>query len=156
MKYRIATPIFQGRFETLGKRQVKSPKIYFRDTGLLHSLLDNPNGHNLLGQPKVGASWEDFVLEQVLQIPHPNAEYFWGTHAGAELDLVFQSGGYRYGIEIKFNETRTLTPSMRIATSELSLEHLWIIYPGNETYPVMKNITALPLKNLETIREQIK
>jgi len=156
LKYRSTTPNFQGRFENLGKRQIKSPKIYFRDTGLLHSLLDIPNGHNLLGHPKVGASWEGFVLEQALQILHLNAEYFWGTHAGAELDLVFQSGGNRYGIEIKFNEAPTLTPSMRIASSELSLEHLWIIYPGNETYPVMKNITALPLKNLETIREQIK
>ena len=156
MKYRIATPIFQGRFETLGKRQVKSPKINFRDTGLLHSLLDNPNGHNLLGHPKVGASWEGFVLEQALQILHPNTEYFWGTHAGAELDLVFQSRGNRYGIEIKFNEAPTLTPSMRIASSELFLELLWIIYSGNETYSVMKNITALPLKNLETIREKIK
>lgn len=146
----------QPWFENLGKRQVKSPKIYFRDTGLLHSLLDIPNGHNLLGHPKVGASWEGFVLEQAMQILHPNAEYFWGTHAGAELDLVFQSGGNRYGIEIKFNEAPTLTPSMRIASSELSLEHLWIIYPGNETYPVMKNITALPFKNLETIREKIK
>ena len=155
-KYRIATPIFQGRFETLSKRQVKSPKIIFRDTWLLYSLLDIPNGHNLLGNPKIGASWEGFVLEQALQILHPNAAYFWGTHAGAELDLVFQSGGNRYGIEIKFNEAPTLTPSMRIASSELSLDHLWIIYPGNETFPVMKNITALPLKNLETVREKTK
>jgi predicted AAA+ superfamily ATPase len=146
----------QPWFENLGKRQVKSPKIFFRDTGLLHSLLDIPDGHNLLGHPKVGASWEGFVLEQALQILHPNAAYFWGTHAGAELDLVFQSGGNRYGIEIKFNEAPTLTPSMRIASSELSLEHLWVVYPGNETYPVMKNITFMPLKDLETIREKIK
>jgi len=140
----------------LGNRQVKYPKICFRDTGLLHSLLDIPNGHSLLGHPKIGASWEGFVLEQALQILHPNAEYFWGTHAGAKLDLVFQSGENRYGIEIKFNEALTLTPSMRIASSELSLEHLWNIYLGKETYPVMKNITALPLKNLDTIREKIK
>ena len=104
----------------------------------------------------MGASWEGFVLEQALQILHPNAEYFWGTHACADLDLVFQSRGNRYGIEIKFDEALTLTPSMRIASSELSLEHLWIIYPVNETYPLMKNITALSLKNLETIREEIK
>ncbi|MDD5468884.1 MAG: ATP-binding protein [Anaerolineales bacterium] len=146
----------QPWFENLGKRQVKSPKIYFRDTGLLHSLLDIPNGRSLLGHPKVGASWEGFALEQALQVLHPNAAYFWGTHAGAELDLVFQFRGSRYGMEIKFNEAPSLTPSMRIASSELSLEHLWIVYPGNETYPVLKNITALPLKNLETIREQFK
>ena len=146
----------QPWFENLAKRQVKSPKIYIRDTGLLHSLLDIPDGHNLLGQSEVGASWEGFVLEQALQILHPNAAYFWGTHAGDELDLLFQSGGNRYGIEIKFNEAPTLTPSMRIAPSELSLEHLWVVYPGNETYPVMKNITVIPLKDLETIREKIK
>lgn len=156
LKNRSCTPKFQGRLENLGKRRVKSPKIYFRDTGLLHSHLDIPNGQSLLGNPKVGASWEGFVIEPALQILHPNAAYFWGTHAGAELDLVFQSGGNRYGIEIKFNEAPTLTPSMRIASSELSLEHLRIIYSGNETYPVLKNITALPLKNLETIREKIK
>ncbi len=91
LKNRSCTPIFQGRLENLGKRQVKSPKIYFRDTGFLHNLLDIPNGHNLLGHPKVGASWEGFMLEQALQILHPNAAYFWSTHAGAELDLVFQS-----------------------------------------------------------------
>jgi hypothetical protein len=140
----------------LGKRWVKSPKIYFRDTGLLHSLLDIPNGHSLLGHPKVGASWEGSLLEQALQILHPNAEYFWGTHAGAKLDLVFQSGENRYGIEIKFNEAPTLTPSMRIASFELSIEHLWIVYPGNETDPVMKYIKALPLENLETVQEKIK
>jgi predicted AAA+ superfamily ATPase len=146
----------QPWFENLGKRQVKSPKIYFRDTGLLHSLLDIPDKHSLLGHPKVGASWEGFALEQALQILHPNAAYFWGTHAGAELDLVFQFQGYRYGMEIKFNEAPSLTPSMRIASSELALDHLWIVYPGCETYPVGKNITTLPLKNLEAIRDHLK
>jgi uncharacterized protein len=145
----------QPWFENLGKRQVKSPKIYFRDTGLFHSLLDIPNMHSLLGHPKIGASWEGFAMEQALQILRPNAAYFWGTHAGAELDLVFLFKGNRYGMEFKFNEAPSLTPSMRIASSELSLNHLWIIYPGNETYPVTKNITALPLKNLETLREKI-
>jgi len=146
----------QPWFENLGKRQVKSPKIYFRDSGLLHSLLEISDKHNLLGNPRVGASWEGFALEQALQILHPKTAYFWGTHAGAELDLVFQSGGDRYGIEFKFNEAPSLTPSMRIAVSDLTLRHLWIVYPGNETYPVTKNITTLPLKNLEVIREQLK
>ena len=122
----------------------------------MHSLLDIPNAHSLLGHPKVGASWEGSLLEQALQILHPNAEYFWGTHAGAELDLVFQFRGNRYGIEIKFTEVPMLTPSMRIASSELSLEHFQIVYPGNETYPVIKKITALSLKNLDTIQEQIQ
>jgi hypothetical protein len=146
----------QPWFENLGKRQVKSPKIYFRDTGLLHALLDIPDKHSLLGHPKVGASWEGFALEQALQILHPNAAYFWGTHAGAELDLVFQFRGKRYGMEIKFNEAPSLTPSMRIAASELALDHLWIVFPGSETYPVAKNITTLPIKDLEAIKEQLK
>ncbi len=146
----------QPWFENLGKRQVKSPKIYFRDSGLLHSLLEVPDKHSLLGHPKVGASWEGFALEQALQILHPNTAYFWGTHAGAELDLVFQLKGSRYGMEFKFNEAPSLTTSMRISSSELTLDHLWIIYPGDETYPVTKNITALPLKNLETVRAKIE
>jgi len=144
----------QPWFENLGKRQVKSPKIYFRDTGLLHSLLDIPDTHALLGHPKVGASWEGFAVEQALQILHPTTAYFWGTHAGAEIDLVFQLKGRRYGMEGKFNEAPALTPSMRIASSELSLDHLWIVYPGNETYPIKENITALPLKSLESIRDR--
>ncbi len=145
----------QPWFENLGKRQVKSPKIYFRDPGLLHSLLDIRNMHSLLGHPKVGASWEGFALEQALQILRPNTPYFWGTHAGAELDLVFQMQGKRYGMEIKFNEAPTLTPSMRISSAELFLDHLWIIYPGKEIYPVTDRITALPLKDLESIRAQL-
>ena len=143
----------QPWFENLGKRQVKSPKIYFRDTGLYHSLLDIPDRHFLLGHPKVGASWEGFAIEQALQILHPNAAYFWGTHAGAEIDLVFQHKGRRYGMEVKFSEAPSLTPSMRIAVSELNLERLWIVYPGNEVYPVTEKITALPLAKLETIRD---
>ena len=103
----------------------------------------------------MGASCEGFALEQALQILHPNAVYFWGTHAGAEIDLIFQFQGKRYGMEIKFNEAPSLTPSMRIATSDLALDHLWIVYPGSETYPVAKNITTLLLKNLEVIREQL-
>lgn len=141
----------QPWFENLGKRQVKAPKIYFRDTGLLHSLLDIPDSHSLYGHPKVGASWEGFALEQTLQILHPNAAYFWGTHAGADIDLAFQMNGKRYGIEFKFSEAPSLTPSMRIAVTELSLDHLWIVYPGNEAYPVTEKISALPLKKLESI-----
>lgn len=144
----------QPWFENLGKRQVKSPKIYFRDTGLLHSLLDIPDKHSLLGHPKSGASWEGFALEQVLQILRPNQAYFWGTHSGAELDLVFPLKGKRYGVEIKFNEAPTLTVSTRAAAAELSLDHLWIVYPGAETYPIEKNISTLPLKRLEVLRDQ--
>jgi len=142
----------QPWFENVGKRQVKSPKIYFRDTGLLHSLLDIPDSHSLYGHPRVGASWEGFALEQTLRILHLNAAYFWGTHAGTKLDLAFQMNGRRYGIEFKFTEAPVLTASMRTASADLALDHLWIVYPGNEIYPVAEKISALPLKKLESMR----
>jgi predicted AAA+ superfamily ATPase len=143
----------QPWFENVGKRQVKSPKIYLRDTGLLHSLLDIPDKHILFGHPKVGASWEGFAIEQVMQLLHPNDAYFWGTHAGAEIDLVIKDKGRLFGIEVKFSEAPTLTPSMRTAVPELGLEKIWVVYPGNEIYPVTEKITALPLKKLETIKD---
>ena len=142
-------------YENLGKRQVKSPKVYFRDTGLLHSLLDIPDKHSLLGHPKSGASWEGFALEQVLLALHPNQAYFWGIHSGAELDLVLPYKGKRFGFEIKFSEAPPVTASMRSSLSELSLDHLWIVYPGNVAYPVEKNITTLPLSHLESLRMEL-
>jgi predicted AAA+ superfamily ATPase len=145
----------QPWYENVGKRQVKAPKIYFRDTGLLHSLLDIPDNHSLLGHPRSGASWEGFALEQVLQILRPNQAYFWGIHSGAELDLIFPYKGKRYGFEIKFNEAPKLTASMRTAATELALDHLWIAYPGKVAYPVEKNISVLPLIQLETIKLQL-
>lgn len=145
----------QPWFENLGKRQVRSPKVYFRDSGLLHSLLDIPSKHSLLGHPKAGASWEGFALEQGLQILRPNAAYFWSVHSGAELDLFFQHKGRRYGMEFKFSEAPAITPSMRIALTQLSLDHLWIVYPGDESYPLTPQITVLPIKSLEMLREQV-
>jgi uncharacterized protein len=138
----------QPWFENTGKRQVKSPKIYLRDTGLLHSLLEITDLQNLLGNPKLGASWEGFALELTLQIIQPNTSYFWGTHSGAELDLLIPYGGKHHGFEIKFNEAPTITRSMKVALEELNLDHLWIIYPGNKEYPVSENITVLPLNNV--------
>jgi uncharacterized protein len=134
--------------EKTGKRQQKKPKVYFRDTGLLHSLLDIQEYHALLGNPKVGASWEGFALEQVLQILRPSQVYFWGTHNKAELDLLFFHNGQRYGVEVKFSEAPKVTPSMRIAVKELKLSHLWIIYPGRQNYPVDARITVWSLQNI--------
>ena len=90
--------------ENLRKRQVKAPKIYFRDSGLLHSLLHIPDYHSLTGNPCIGASWEGFALEQVLQVIRPPDAYFWSTYSGAEVDLFFFQDGKRYGVEFKFNE----------------------------------------------------
>jgi predicted AAA+ superfamily ATPase len=141
----------QPWFENLGKRQVKSPKIYFRDSGLLHSLLGITDETSLLGHPKSGASWEGFAIEQVLQALRPAQAYFWGTYSGPELDLMFFRDGKRYGVEVKFNEAPNVTTSMRAAVKDLSLEHLWIVYPGKDEYPVEKNITTLPLTAVESM-----
>lgn len=141
----------QPWFENIGKRQVKSPKIYLRDSGLLHNLLGLPDMHSLLGHPKVGASWEGYVLEQVQQIAHPGEVYFWATHGGAELDFFFMQGGRRYGIEVKYSEAPKITRSMRIAQENLGLEHLWVIYLGDHSYPVDENITVWPLNRLSEL-----
>ncbi|MBC8509808.1 MAG: ATP-binding protein [Anaerolineales bacterium] len=138
----------QPWFENLGKRQVKSPKIYLRDSGLLHSLLDIPNHHTLLGHPKIGASWEGYVIEQILQIVRPTQAYFWATHSGAEVDLVFYHQGKKYGVEVKFSEAPKITASMRTALMDLKLEHLWILYPGQHAYPVDVRISVWPLKDI--------
>jgi len=138
----------QPWFENLGKRQVKSPKIYLRDSGLLHSLLDIPDRHALLGHPKIGASWEGYVIEQVLQAVRPSQAYFWATHSGAEVDLVFPHQGKKYGVEVKFNEAPKITGSMRTALTDLNLEHLWVIYPGQHAYPVDERISVWPLKEM--------
>ncbi len=138
----------QPWYENVGKRQVKTPKIYFRDSGLLHSLLDIGDWHTLLGHPKVGASWEGYALEQALQIIRPSQAYFWGVHSGGELDLMFTQGKHRYGVEIKFSEAPQITASMKLSLDALKLSHLWVIHPGEHSYPMDKKITALPLKDI--------
>jgi uncharacterized protein len=137
--------------EDMSKRQLKKPKIYFRDTGLLHGLLDIRDYHALLGNPKVGASWEGFALEQVLQIFHLSQAYYWGTYNHAELDLLFFRNGRRYGVEVKFSESPKVTPSMKIAVKELALSHLWIVHPGQHDYPVESSISVLSLQNLNLL-----
>lgn len=141
----------QPWYQNISKRQVKAPKIYFRDSGLLHSLLELPDRHSLLGHPKVGASWEGFVLEQVLQAIRPIQAYYWATYNRAEIDLFIPYFGCRYGIEIKFNEAPEITTSMRIALDDLQLDHLWVIYPGGYSYPVHEKITVVPLQNMGEI-----
>ncbi len=125
--------------ENLRKRQVKAPKIYFRDSGLLHQLLTVTDMDSLLSHPKSGASWEGFALEQTMQIIKPGEAYYWATYSGAELDLLFFKNGRRYGIEYKFNEAPKLTKSMHIACNDLALAHLWIVYPGEYSYPAGEN-----------------
>ncbi len=141
----------QPWYENISKRQVKAPKVYLRDSGLLHNLLDIPSYQSLLGHPKLGASWEGFVIEQILSVAKPKEAYFWATHSGAEIDLFFSHEGKRNGFEIKFNEAPKISKSMRVALDDLNLDHLWVVYPGQHTYPMDDRITALPLGNINGV-----
>jgi uncharacterized protein len=132
-------------FQNLGKRQVKSPKVYVRDTGLLHSLLGITNQRDLENHPKVGASWEGYAVEEVLKSFGPDEAYYWATYNGAELDLLLFKNGRRIGIECKRADAPALTPSMRTALADLKLDHLYVLYPGDKTYPLGKKVDVMPL-----------
>jgi uncharacterized protein len=135
-------------FENLGKRQVKAPKIYVRDSGLLHTLLGISNQRDLEHHPKVGASWEGYAVEEILKALRPDDAYFWATHNGAEIDLVLFRRGRRIGIECKRTDAPTLTASMRIALFDLKLDELNVVYPGEKRYSLAKKIEVVPLAEL--------
>lgn len=136
--------------ENLKKRQVKAPKVYLRDSGLLHALLGMPGERELLAHPKAGLSWEGFAIEEALRVARPDGAYFWATHTGAELDLLLIKRGRRYGVEVKFQDAPRLTPSMRIALEDLGLEHLVVLYPGDRRYVLDRRVTVVPLAELAT------
>jgi hypothetical protein len=136
-------------FENIGKRQVKSPKIYIRDSGILHALLGLRVEADIQSHPKLGSSWEGFALEQVISLLESRDVYFWGTHSGAELDLLVFSGGKRYGFEFKYADAPERTRSMLSAMNDLSLKHLWVVYPGKDEYPLDETITVLPVRSLQ-------
>jgi predicted AAA+ superfamily ATPase len=138
----------QPWFENLKKRQVKSPKIYIRDSGILHTLLGIQSEQGLMGHPKLGASWEGFALEQVLQLLQPQAAYFWATHGGAELDLFMDHNGERTGFEFKFMDGPKITKSMQVAIEDLQLHKLWIVYPGRKSYSLDSNVEVLSIIEL--------
>jgi predicted AAA+ superfamily ATPase len=145
----------QPWYENIGKRQVKAPKIYLRDSGILHGLLNLPDFHSLSGHPRVGASWEGFTLEQILQNIRPPQAFFWATHTGAELDLFLSYRGRRYGVEFKFSEAPKITKSMRIALDDLNLDHLWIIYPGQDSYPVDDKISVRSVNDIRHLAQEM-
>jgi predicted AAA+ superfamily ATPase len=138
-------------FENLKKRQVKAPKIYIRDSGLFHSLMHVASLAELQGNPKIGASWEGFSLEHVISALRTRDAYFWATHAGAELDLMVTIKGKRYGFEFKYADAPGRKRSMHVAIEDLGLEHLWVIYPGDQKYPLDEKITAIPLEELSNL-----
>ncbi|WP_408596916.1 ATP-binding protein [Limnohabitans sp.] len=134
--------------ENLAKRQVKAPKLYFRDTGLLHAMLGIRQLPQLLAHPLSGASWEGFALEQVLRIAQPDQAYFWATHQGAELDLLMFKDQRRIGVEFKRSDAPGLTLSMRIALQDLKLDRLYVVYPGNRRYALTPQVEVVPLAAL--------
>ncbi|MGV8083110.1 MAG: ATP-binding protein [Coriobacteriia bacterium] len=132
----------------LKKRQVKSPKIYVRDSGILHRLLGIDTPKALLEHPKVGASWEGFAIEQVLATESYDDVSFWATHQGAEIDLLLHREGGLFGVECKRADAPKITPSIRIALEDLGLERVAILYPGTKRYPLAANVEVVPLCEL--------
>ena len=135
-------------FENLAKRQVRAPKVYVRDTGLLHALLGINHQRDLELHPKVGASWEGYAIEEILKALKPDQAYYWATHNGAELDLMLFVRGRRIGFECKRADAPTLTPSMRIALTDLKLDRLHVVYPGERRYRLASNVDVVPLAQI--------
>jgi predicted AAA+ superfamily ATPase len=136
--------------ENISKRQVRKPKIYVADSGLLHTLLNLRSKSELEGHPKVGASWEGFALSQtILRLGADSEEcFFWATHSGAELDLLVVRGTRRVGVEFKRTSSPKVTPSMRSAMDQLDLGELYVMHPGNSTFPMADGIKAVSINRL--------
>jgi len=137
-------------YENIKKRQVKSPKVYVRDSGLLHALLSLPTASATSGHPKYGASWEGFALEQVLAITGGHGAYFWATHAGAELDLLIFHDGRRIGLEVKCADAPRMTKSIRTATKDLRLDEVFVIYPGSKSYALDARTRVVAIREVES------
>ena len=135
--------------ENIKKRQVKAPKVYIKDSGLLHALLNLETSQDVQQHPKLGASWEGFVIEQIAAITCTENLYFWATHGGAELDVLLFQRGKRIGIEIKYADAPSMTKSMHIAVKDLGLNKLFIVYPGSKSYELAENVTVLSILELD-------
>lgn len=149
----ILTGVFMVRqlqpwHANIKKRQVKAPKVYIRDTGVLHTLLGLKNESETLRHPRCGASWEGFVIEEVIRSVDPEDVYFWATHNAAEIDLVFTKGGRMYGVECKRADAPAMTPSIRIALENLKLERIAVIYPGEKRYSLHKKVEVVPFETI--------
>jgi len=141
-------------FENLKKRQVKSPKIYIRDSGVFHALLGIIDPVDLQSHPKLGASWEGYCIEQILNIVGDRDTYYWATHSGAELDLLVFHQDQRLGFEFKYTDQPRTTKSMRIAMEDLSLDHLYVVHLGDHRYPLDETITAITLPEIVSLLSQ--
>lgn len=137
-------------YSNIGKRLVKRPKIYIKDSGLFHALLSVSSKNDLLSHPKLGASWEGFALECAAKCIDKRDEelYFWSTHSGAEVDLYWQQRGKNWAIEFKYEDAPKITKSMQVAVKDLDLTRLWVVYPGSQSYRLSENISVIPLKDM--------
>jgi hypothetical protein len=143
-------------FENLGKRQVKAPKIYVRDSGVLHALLQLGTLAELQSHPKLGAAWEGFAVEQIVGWLDTRDAYYWATHGGAELDLLVRIAGKNYGFEFKYADAPGTSRSMHIALDDLALEHLWVVYPGRQEYALDSRISVLPVDSLPRLAAALR
>lgn len=135
-----------GWHANLKKRQIRAPKVYFRDTGLLHQLLGIRTEAELARHPKSGASWEGYVIEECLRAIAPDEAFFWGTHQGAEIDVILVKQGKLFGVECKRVDAPRMTPSLRIALSDLGLERIAVVYPGPQRYAIADHVEAVPME----------
>jgi len=139
----------------VGKRLVKAPKVYIRDSGLVHYFLGIRDRLGLLSHPGLGASWEGFVVESIIgRLGAERDAFFYRTHAGAELDLLIARGRRRFGFEAKHGDAPTITKSMRVAQQDLALDHLWVVHPGERSYPLADGISALALRDLDDLARE--
>ena len=143
----LVVRVLQPWFENLGKRQVKAPKVYVRDTGLLHALLGIRSHNELERHPKLGASWEGFAIEQLLAEVRPTQAYYWRTQAGAELDLLLMHRAQRIGVEVKYSDAPAMTPSIAAACTDLKLDRLIVVYPGTRQYELADKVMVLSLSD---------
>lgn len=135
----------------LAKRQVKSPKVYVRDSGLLHALLDLPDFAALEGSPRLGASWEGHVVEAVARIVGDRNVYFWATQAGAEIDLVVTVRGKRFGMEVKYADAPGMTRSIHVALADLGLDRVWVVHPGDARYPIADRVEVIGARHVAAV-----
>lgn len=152
----LVVRVVEPWFENVGKRQTKAPKVYIRDSGVLHALLGITDRRSLEGHPKVGASWEGFVIEQLLARLGGVRPYYWRTQAGAELDLLLNHRGRRLGVEVKHSDAPRVTPSMRSAMNDLKLDALYVVYPGKVPYALSEKIEVLPLEGAIAVLMKIR
>jgi hypothetical protein len=143
-------------FENIRKRQVKAPKIHIRDSGILHALLQLTTLADVQSHPKLGASWEGFALEQVVGALETRDAYYWATHGGAELDLFVRAAGKHYGFGFKYADAPGASRSMHVAIQDLSLEHLWIVYPGHQEYALDDKISVIPLDSIPRLAHTLR